>query len=39
MSGKDGFEEQEKMLQDELAILNAALMKAMNEKLQAEQAG
>jgi hypothetical protein len=39
IAGKEGFEEQEKMLQDELAILNAALMEAMNEKLQAMQAG
>ena len=39
LAGKEGVEEQEKMLQDELSILNAALLEAMNEKLQAERAG
>lgn len=35
LSGREGMEEQVKMLQDELAILNAALVNAMNEKVQA----
>jgi len=34
LAGKDGVGEQKKMLQDKLAILNSALLSAMNEQAQ-----